>query len=534
MAAIPRRSHSNYQAVYVLVMAKGSIPMRSLVTVVVLVACSSNLVWAQPRRELPVIADAVSDLSGQMFLNEKRKSIAFLDEGDSAWNVTHGDIRCNGPVYAFAYDYYGTENIFAGGDFDSIDGVRAERIAFINYGSVTEIGGGISDGVVYALAADDDNLFVGGKFTMAGDSVAVNNIAHWDGTSWYALGSGTDSTVLALMISDGLLYVGGNFRHAGDSEANYIAIWDIGLKRWRPITVSGVNGMNGGVAAFAAIQDVIFAGGGFTSAGSVTANKVAAFVAEQWAALSTGLSGANSYSTALSSDGYSLAAGGNFSQAGGTNAANIALYDLNSKLWIGVGAGFDGPVLGISREYSAGSLNTMIACGDFLHSGSKQVNNIAYFNDESWEPWGSGLNGPGYALANFEIMIPAFQMGDGYPVYVGGEFTTAGAKPSQNLAIHYYPPFKSVDANSSDFMLTVEPNPVSTGPLTIAISLPSQKPVRLSIADALGREVSVLADGEVITTREFRFDSRGLANGLYYCVLQTGGHTKTRKIIVSH
>ena len=70
-------------------------------------------------------------------------------------------------------------------------------------------------------AADSSgNLYVGGNFTTAG-GVTVNNIAKWDGTAWFALGTGTNSTVSALAAdSSGNLYVGGNFTTADGIAAN--------------------------------------------------------------------------------------------------------------------------------------------------------------------------------------------------------------------------------------------------------------------------------------------------------------------------
>ena len=82
------------------------------------------------------------------------------------------------------------------------------------------------DNTVYAAAVHDDGtgpaLFVGGRFSIAGDVIA-ENIAKWDGTQWEPLGSGTSSNVNALTVYNGELIAGGNFTTAGGMEANYIA-----------------------------------------------------------------------------------------------------------------------------------------------------------------------------------------------------------------------------------------------------------------------------------------------------------------------
>ena len=146
---------------------------------------------------------------------------------------------------------------------------------------------------------------------------------------------------------------------------------------------------------------------------------------------------------------------------------------------------------------------------------------------------GSGLDGPGYALLANEYIFVAFRSRENM-VLVGGAFTKAGSKPSPNFAIHYEPSKDVNDGVEGDRDLTIFPTLITNNEVRIDLAFSHPQPINLSIVDALGRMVSVLADGEVIGTRDFRFDPQGLANGVYYCVLQTEDHTKTRKIIVSH
>src|SRR5438046_3042249 len=54
----------------------------------------------------------------------------------------------------------------------------------------------------------------------------ANHVAHWDGSQWTALGSGTDATVSALVVSGTTLYAGGGFSTAGSGPAQHIAQWD--------------------------------------------------------------------------------------------------------------------------------------------------------------------------------------------------------------------------------------------------------------------------------------------------------------------
>ena len=128
---------------------------------------------------------------------------------------------------------------------------------------------------------------MGGNFTAAG-SVAANNIAKWNGSSWSALGSGvTGATggpaVQALACdSAGSLYAGGCFTTAGGVTANYIAKWN--GSAWSALG----SGMSGGTygsnfdetALWALAFDSsgnLYAGGGFTTAGGKQSSNIAEY-----------------------------------------------------------------------------------------------------------------------------------------------------------------------------------------------------------------------------------------------------------------
>jgi len=86
---------------------------------------------------------------------------------------------------------------------------------------------------IYAAAASQNNIFVGGKFTSIGGESA-SWVAHWnsrdDGT-WHAMGSGVtgpsgpNDGVYALALDGPNLYVGGTFTSAGGDGANRLARW---------------------------------------------------------------------------------------------------------------------------------------------------------------------------------------------------------------------------------------------------------------------------------------------------------------------
>jgi trimeric autotransporter adhesin len=85
---------------------------------------------------------------------------------------------------------------------------------------------------VNALAVFNDKLYVGGAFVSLGDvTISAKYIAAWNGTEWTTLtcgsSNGLGADVYALAAFNGKLYVGGAFNTLGNSSsAKNIAAWD--------------------------------------------------------------------------------------------------------------------------------------------------------------------------------------------------------------------------------------------------------------------------------------------------------------------
>jgi|GEM_PF-807140 len=120
-------------------------------------------------------------------------------------------------------------------------------------------------------------------------------------------------------------------------------------------------------------------------------------------------------------------------------------------------------------------------------------------------------------------------MDDGVPVYNRDIFYTyylgsAGVadKPAVILPARLLPP---------------SPNP-STGGVTLRLEMPVVSLVRLEVFDSQGRLVRVVADRVMPAgSHRIRWDGAGLFGqpavpGVYYCRLEAGGHTETRKIVL--
>ena len=243
--------------------------------------------------------------------------------------------------------------LYAVGHFTSAGGVEANRIARwdgVAWSGITTPGGnglsGTSTPNAYALAVFDAGdgaaLYAAGSFTSAG-GVPANRVARWDGTNWAALpgpsGNGVNSTPYSLAGTAAgtvpALVIGGQFTSVGGGiAANRIARWD-GVN-WSAYSGPNGNGMSSNVYAFTDFDDgsgpALYAGGTFTSAGGVTANRIARWDGANWSALSDpNGNGMNSgYVTALighdDGSGPALYAGGTFVSAGGVTANRIARW----------------------------------------------------------------------------------------------------------------------------------------------------------------------------------------------------------------
>jgi hypothetical protein len=221
---------------------------------------------------------------------------------------------------------------------------------------------GLND-TVYSLAVYNNKLIAVGAFDSAG-GVPCSNIAQWNGTSWSPVGLGTNNTIFAADTVAGALIIGGRFTLAGGDSCSHLARWEDST--WTPLG----EGVNDNVYAFEQVGSGLFIGGAFTMSGTDTVNR-------------------------------------------------IVRFDLDSSVYTPLGAGIDsGNVYAISRFQGV-----MYVGGDFLTIEGDTVNRIAIWNDTSWSPVGTGMNGP---VRTFEAF------GDGLLV-IGGTFTNAGGTNANNI-----------------------------------------------------------------------------------------------------
>lgn len=271
-----------------------------------------------------------------------------------------------------------------------------------------------------------EKLFIGGSFTAAGGYLARGIVAYDPANSdtpWSALGQGcysnfTNSFVAAIASHNfgqgSRLVVGGSFETAGGVASTT----NLGI--WNGVTWSSLPGsVNGAIWSLTSWNGALYAGGGFTSAGSTPANGIAKYGSDGWEALGSGIGGG--YSPAVfallphnDGSGTKLYAGGRFSSLGGV-AGLIARW--TGTAWQPVGGGVASGSTFADIEcfavFNDGRGPALYAGGWDLRPSGQALTNVARWDGTRWTSIGQYLGGRTTGLA-------AFDDGTGIALYAGG------------------------------------------------------------------------------------------------------------------
>ena len=220
--------------------------------------------------------------------------------------------------------------LIAGGYFTDAEGIAVNYIGAWDNNGWYPLGSGMggSQGQVMTLDVYAGELIAAGFFTSAGGNPS-SHIAKWNGTSWSTLGTGITWIVYSLCNFNNTLIAGGYYTNAGGINANSIAAWD--GSSWSALG-SGMGATGVGydyVFGLATYNGSLFAGGMYLTAGGVTANGIAKWDGNQWYDLNGGVwfGGSNAYGVnALAVYGNELYAGGLFTSAGTVGASHIARW----------------------------------------------------------------------------------------------------------------------------------------------------------------------------------------------------------------
>jgi len=437
----------------------------------------------------------------------------------SAWAPL--SLGMNGDVYALAVH---SSQLVAGGAFTTAGGVNVNRIARWN-GASWSIGTyyGFNDDV-YALTPYNSDLIAAGRFTMSGTFYITKRITRmYVSGSYYfpaAMGTGIDTGVAnALAVHNSQLYVGGKFPSIGGVTVNNIAAWN--GTNWSYLGL----GVNDTVCSLSSFGDLIV-GGVFTAAGPSITPRIARWNGSNWLSLGSGMAGTIPCVSALLTWQNILAAGGSFSSAGGLSVNNLAgwgslpsapvlIYPSDGANGIPVNLTFIwNPVISSSSYGLQVSLNanfTTLYMDISNISGTQYSVPPPYLNYQTIYFWRvnakNGLgSGPWSLIRYFSTSLVGIINPEEIPL----EF---------NLYQNYPNPF----------------NPATTIRFDIPSSNIENSVIRLVVFDLQGREVTVLAEHGYIAGKYaviLDADKAGMTSGIYFLKLSAGNYSAVNKLVV--
>ncbi len=471
--------------------------------------------------------------------------------------------------------------VYAGGYFDQIGGKARLGIGAISKrtGLATPWNPS-SNGPVKVLTACRGMIYAGGYFSSVGPQLRRKGLAQFDLTTGAATPwnpNPVGRVVTAVAVHDGSVYAGGDFENIGGQPRAGIAEVDTltgAAAGWNP-------GANGPIEAIVLKDSVLYIGGEFTAVGGVERSNLAA-VDARTGTVSEWNPGCNGAVYALARSGNSLYAGGYFSRMGGPGPAgtprgNLAAFDLSSgalSSW--------NPMADVWVNAVAPMGHTVYVCGAFNHAGWRGRNGVAGLDSATGlaTPWNPDADAEVKAIAAIggHVYVGGyFQHIGGQPrnffaaldvvngvatdwnphadgavwnlhaigtmVFAGGEFSSIEGLPWSALATvqdtsqFVVPPaITGIDGGADRPGLTMKaplPSPARTI-AHVSFSLPTRQAVNLAVFDLQGRCVEILMSRTELPPGDHTatLHAERLGPGCYFCRLEAGGVTISRKLVV--
>jgi len=305
--------------------------------------------------------------------------------------------------------------LFAGGDFDSVDGVAAANVARWDGATWSDVGGGTSGPVTDLLVFDEGSgpaLYAAYTYQTTSTTVGVSR---WDGTQWIPLSGGPGFGIDPVLGRD----VGASALVLGQYSAAWVGRW--GGTAWTQIGFESVNDF--------ALHDL--GGGEQLFAGSSPGQGVIAFDGSTWSVVGTGLNPGSTETLTVHDfgSGAQLFAGGSYSMLG---RRNVARFDGADWIPMVEDTGHLNGYVETLDVLDMGNGPRLHAGGTFSEGGGQLLNRVAEWNGSTWLPLGQGLGGGvGGPLVR---ALEALDHGSGPLLYVTGTFLFAGGIGVQGIA----------------------------------------------------------------------------------------------------
>lgn len=231
-----------------------------------------------------------------------------------------------------------------------------------------------------------------------------------------------DGSVLSLTVYNSELIAGGSFTTAGGVSANRIASWN--GSAWQPLGT----GTGGDVCALTIYDSDLVIGGSFVSAGGSYVNYLARWNGSSWSSIGGGM-GSDVYALAVHNG--DLIVGGKFmATAAGFHVYAIARW--NGSTWQQMDLGMYASAMNDPIVYTLAVYNgELVAGGSFERAGNVNLWNtryIARWDGSTWKPLGGEIQNARYAS---EVRTLALHNGG---LTVGGTFSAWGGVGTAGVA----------------------------------------------------------------------------------------------------